>query len=71
MLSGRRLDLLDPSPVDVEVEVLHQGRPARGLTATLYACGTRETVEMGRRGRARCGLDGGAGARQVLDSVNL
>lgn len=49
----KRVALRLQKPVDVEVEVLHQGRPARGLTATLYACGTRETVKMRRPGRAR------------------
>ena len=49
----KRVALRLQDPVDVEVEVLHQGRPARGLTATLYACGTRETIKMGRRGTAR------------------
>ena len=32
MLSGRRLDLLDPSPVDIEIDdIAHGARPRRSL----------------------------------------
>ena len=31
MLSGRRLDLLDPTPVDIEVEDVNSGSALRAL----------------------------------------
>ena len=50
MLSGRRLDLLDPSPLDIEIEDIAQGLPASHggtgkltvrnfLSRTAYAAG--------------------------------
>jgi hypothetical protein len=48
----RRVELRLQKPVDVEISVLHRGRPARGLDVTLLACGTRETFALGPSGVA-------------------
>src|SRR5260370_38279435 len=53
MLSGRRLDLLDPSPPDIEIEVIAQAlaRWARGTCQTHgshFFSGARQTLRRGR-----------------------
>ena len=73
MLSGRRLDLLDPSPLDVEIEDIAHGLAfvARPVGARIRYQNVRRggPVSLARRMKARNRYQnvegGGAGPREV------